>query len=38
VRRIAALLLLEPQLDKNYAATKINSHPYKVASAAPVAE
>jgi len=26
VRRIAALLLLEPELGKNYAATKINSY------------
>jgi type ISP restriction-modification system protein len=26
VCRIAALLLLEPELDKNYAAAKINSH------------
>jgi hypothetical protein len=25
VRRIAALLLLEPELDKNYDAAKINS-------------
>ena len=33
VRRIAALLLLEPELDKNYAAIKINSHPYKAAPA-----
>jgi len=31
VRRIAALLLLEPELDKNYLATKINSYLYKVA-------
>jgi hypothetical protein len=38
VRRIAALLLLEPELDKNYAATKINSHPWKVASTTPVAK
>ena len=36
VHRIAALLLLEPALDKNYATTKINSHPYKVVSATPV--
>jgi hypothetical protein len=29
VRRIAALLLLESQLDKNYASTKTNAYPYK---------
>jgi hypothetical protein len=33
VRRIAALLLLEPELDKNYSAIKSNCHPW---SAAPV--
>lgn len=33
VRRIAALLLLKPKLDKNYAAIKANCHPW---SAAPV--
>jgi hypothetical protein len=38
VRRIAALLLLEPELDKNYGATKIDSHPYKGASATPAAK
>ena len=38
VRRIAALLLLEPELDKNYGATKIDSHPYKGASAPPAAK
>ena len=35
VRRIAALLLLEPELDKNYAATKVSSHPWEVASPIP---
>ena len=38
VRRVAALLLLEPQLDQNYAATKINSYSYEAASAAPGAK
>jgi hypothetical protein len=38
VRRIAALLLLEPELDKNYRAAKIKTHPYKAASAAPAAK
>jgi hypothetical protein len=33
VRRIAALLLLEPELDKNYAAIKAKCHPWSVASA-----
>ena len=33
VRRIAALLLLEPELDKNYAAIKANCHPWSAASA-----
>ena len=33
VRRVAALLLLEPELEKNYSAIKANSHPW---SAAPV--
>lgn len=33
VRRIAALLLLEPELDKNYAAIKANCHPLSAASA-----
>src|SRR5437899_7540554 len=28
VRRIAALLLLEPKLDKNYAANKATCHPW----------
>ncbi|MGH9734210.1 MAG: type ISP restriction/modification enzyme [Candidatus Acidiferrales bacterium] len=31
VRRIAALLLLEPKLDKNYAAVKANCHPWNTA-------
>ncbi len=31
VRRIAALLLLEPELDKNYAAIKANCHPWSAA-------
>jgi predicted helicase len=38
VRRIAALMLLGTQLDKNYAATMNNSHPYKVPSAVPIAQ
>lgn len=40
VRRIAALLLLEPELEKNYTAPKIASYPYKdkVGSAEPVAK
>ena len=33
VRRIAALLLLEPKLDNNYAANKATCHPW---SAVPV--
>jgi hypothetical protein len=33
VRRIAALLLLEPELDKNYAAMKAKCHPWRAASA-----
>ena len=33
VRRIAALLLLEPELDKNYASIKANCHPWSVGSA-----
>jgi hypothetical protein len=32
-RRIAALMLLGPQLDKNYAAIKANCHPWSIASA-----
>lgn len=32
VRRIAALLLLEPELDKNYSAIKANCHPWSAAS------
>jgi len=32
VRRIAALLLLEPELDKNYAAIKENCHPWSAGS------
>jgi hypothetical protein len=32
VRRIAALLLLEPDLDKNYAAIKANCHPWSAGS------
>ena len=31
-RRIAALMLLGPQLDKNYAAVKANCHPWSAAS------
>jgi Type ISP C-terminal specificity domain/N-6 DNA Methylase len=34
VRRIAALLLLEPELDKNYSATKTSAYPYKDKAAA----
>jgi hypothetical protein len=34
-RRIAALLLLEPQLDKNYAAIKAESHDWKAVPKAP---
>jgi len=33
VRRIAALLLLEPHLDKKYAAIKAYCHPWNTASA-----
>jgi hypothetical protein len=33
VRRIAAHLLLEPELDKNYAAIKAKCHPWSVTSA-----
>ena len=32
VRRVAALLLLEPELNKNYAAAKVDSHPWEAAS------
>ena len=32
-RRIAALLLLEPELDKNYSTIKANCHPWGAASA-----
>jgi hypothetical protein len=32
VRRIAALLLLEPELDKNYAAVKASCHPWSATS------
>jgi hypothetical protein len=32
VRRIAALLLLEPELDKSYSAVKANCHPWSAAS------
>jgi hypothetical protein len=38
VRRLAALLLLEPELDKNYSTAKVKPHPYKAASAAPAAK
>ncbi len=31
-------MLLGTQLDKNYAATMNNSHPYKVSSAVPIAQ
>jgi hypothetical protein len=34
VRRIAALLLLEPELDKNYSATKTSAYPYQDKAAA----
>jgi hypothetical protein len=33
VRRIAALLLLEPELDKNYSTIKASCHPWSAASA-----